>query len=35
MIASGDPQRLLRESEDPRVINFLTRGRNEGYCSAD
>jgi phospholipid/cholesterol/gamma-HCH transport system ATP-binding protein len=35
MIASGDPQRLLRESDDPRVINFLTRGRNEGYCSAD
>ena len=35
MIASGDPQQLLRESDDPRVINFLTRGRNEGYCSAD
>jgi phospholipid/cholesterol/gamma-HCH transport system ATP-binding protein len=35
MIASGDPQRLLRESKDPRVINFLTRGRNEGDCSVD
>jgi len=29
MIAGGDPQQLLRESTDPRVINFLTRGRNE------
>lgn len=35
MIASGDPQRLLRESNDPRVINFLTRGRNDGDRSAD
>lgn len=35
MIASGDPRRLLRESDDPRVIDFLTRGRNERYCSAD
>jgi len=26
MIASGDPKRLLRESTDPRVIEFLTRG---------
>jgi len=25
-IATGDPQRLLRESTDPRVIEFLTRG---------
>lgn len=30
MIAGGAPQQLLRESEDPRVIAFLTRGRNEG-----
>lgn len=29
MIASGDPHRLLEESEDPRVISFLTRGANE------
>lgn len=35
MIASGDPRQLLRESNDPRVINFLTRGRDEGYRSAD
>jgi len=26
MIASGDPHRLLVESRDPRVRNFLTRG---------
>jgi phospholipid/cholesterol/gamma-HCH transport system ATP-binding protein len=26
MIASGDPKRLLAESDDPRVRNFLTRG---------
>ena len=26
MIASGDPRRLLAESDDPRVIDFLTRG---------
>jgi len=29
MIAAGDPRRLLTESKDPKVINFLTRG--EGY----
>ncbi len=28
MIASGDPRRLLAESEDPRVIEFLTRGES-------
>ncbi len=27
MIAEGDPQKLLRESTDPKVRNFLTRGR--------
>ena len=27
MIATGDPKRLLAESEDPRVVRFLTRGR--------
>ena len=26
MIASGNPKRLLAESKDPRVIDFLTRG---------
>jgi phospholipid/cholesterol/gamma-HCH transport system ATP-binding protein len=26
MIASGNPQKLLAESVDPRVVNFLTRG---------
>lgn len=26
MIASGDPKKLLAESEDPKVQNFLTRG---------
>jgi len=26
MTASGDPKLLLRESPDPKVINFLTRG---------
>jgi phospholipid/cholesterol/gamma-HCH transport system ATP-binding protein len=26
MIASGDPHRLLKESDDPRVRSFLTRG---------
>jgi phospholipid/cholesterol/gamma-HCH transport system ATP-binding protein len=26
MIASGDPNRLLEESRDPKVRNFLTRG---------
>jgi phospholipid/cholesterol/gamma-HCH transport system ATP-binding protein len=27
MIAAGDPHRMLEESEDPRVRQFLTRGR--------
>ena len=26
MTASGDPKKLLDESDDPKVINFLTRG---------
>jgi len=29
MIAAGDPNRLLQESEDPRVIRFLTRGQRQ------
>jgi len=28
MIASGDPNRLLEESTDPKVRNFLTRGKS-------
>jgi phospholipid/cholesterol/gamma-HCH transport system ATP-binding protein len=27
MTATGDPKRLLKESSDPKVINFLTRGK--------
>ena len=27
MIATGDPKVLLANSKDPRVIQFLTRGR--------
>jgi phospholipid/cholesterol/gamma-HCH transport system ATP-binding protein len=26
MIAQGDPRKLLADSKDPKVINFLTRG---------
>jgi phospholipid/cholesterol/gamma-HCH transport system ATP-binding protein len=26
MIASGDPKKLLNESKDPRIVEFLTRG---------
>ncbi len=29
MIATGDPKKLLAESKDPRVRNFLTRGEAE------
>jgi len=29
MIASGDPKKLIEESKDPRIINFLTRGEAE------
>jgi phospholipid/cholesterol/gamma-HCH transport system ATP-binding protein len=35
MIAGGNPQRLLRESTDPRVIDFLTRGRSRRDDSAE
>ena len=28
MIAQGDPNRLLAESEDPRILAFLTRGES-------
>lgn len=30
MIASGDPKRLLAESENPTVVEFLTRGAGRG-----
>jgi len=30
MIAQGDPQALLRESRDPKVREFLTRGEEKG-----
>ena len=26
MTASGDPKRILEESQDPKVVGFLTRG---------
>jgi phospholipid/cholesterol/gamma-HCH transport system ATP-binding protein len=29
MIAHGDPKKLLAESKDPKVHNFLTRGEGE------
>jgi len=34
MIATGDPNRLLKESQDPRVIRFLTRGQAQEKDSA-
>jgi phospholipid/cholesterol/gamma-HCH transport system ATP-binding protein len=33
MIASGDPKRLLADTEDPRVRTFLTRGEDEGEAA--
>jgi phospholipid/cholesterol/gamma-HCH transport system ATP-binding protein len=32
-IASGDPNKLLAQSEDPRVRQFLTRGREGGQAA--
>jgi hypothetical protein len=29
MIAHGNPKKLLAESTDPKVHNFLTRGEGE------
>jgi hypothetical protein len=29
MIAHGDPKKLLAESKDPKVLNFLTRGEGK------
>jgi len=31
MTASGDPKKLLAESKDPKVINFLTRGERSTH----
>ncbi len=33
-IAHGDPKKLLAESNDPKVINFLTRGQGREAVSA-
>lgn len=30
MLATGNPNRLLAESDDPRIIRFLTRGERDG-----
>lgn len=30
MLATGDPKKLLHESREPKVLNFLTRGSAEG-----
>jgi phospholipid/cholesterol/gamma-HCH transport system ATP-binding protein len=34
MIATGDPNVLVRESDDPRVRTFLTRGEDSGNQDA-
>lgn len=34
MTASGDPRKLLAESTDPKVRNFLTRGEEGGQATA-
>jgi len=34
MIAAGDPKKLLAESKDPKVINFLTRGEGQAEKAA-
>lgn len=34
MIAVGDPRKLLAESRDPKVINFLTRGEGQAEKAA-
>jgi len=35
MIATGDPRRLRDESEDPKVVRFLTRGESEPDPTTD
>ena len=34
IIAAGDPKKLLAESKDPKVINFLTRGAGQAEKAA-
>jgi phospholipid/cholesterol/gamma-HCH transport system ATP-binding protein len=34
MTAGGDPKKLLAESSDPKVRNFLTRGEENARKSA-
>jgi phospholipid/cholesterol/gamma-HCH transport system ATP-binding protein len=29
MLATGDPKRILRESDNPTVVNFLSRGTGQ------
>ena len=31
MSAAGNPKMLLENSQDPKIINFLTRGKTEGH----
>lgn len=33
MIAQGDPKRLLEEANNPKVVEFLTRGEQQGEAS--
>ena len=33
-MAAGDPRKLLAESKDPKVINFLTRGEGQSEKAA-
>jgi len=33
MIAGGDPKKLLAESKDPKVHNFLTRGESAAHSA--
>jgi phospholipid/cholesterol/gamma-HCH transport system ATP-binding protein len=35
MTAQGNPRKLLKESSDPKVLNFLTRGKSEGIKPTD
>ncbi|MGZ8947063.1 MAG: ABC transporter ATP-binding protein [Methylococcaceae bacterium] len=35
MLATGSPKKLLAESKDPKIIQFLTRGESDGDNTAD
>lgn len=35
MLATGSPKKLLAESKDPKIIQFLTRGENDGNQVTD